>query len=468
MAAAAWLEGCASTVRGGPSARPTATAGTVVLTFMPWWIQWQSTGKGLLQQVTSSFEDTHHGLRVKAVPGPQGGGVGSAAVLASIIAGSGPDVFADCCNSWAVYTAGDVLADLTPYLQRDNVPLTTWSKGQVTGLSFSGRQFGLPVYDGPVVFVYRQDILDHLGLAYPDPNWTYTEAAALWAQCAGTVQSGGKTVKRYGADFRWSTSGWNGQEYLLHGFGGAELDQTHTRAGFALPGSVAAAEWVYPLLWQGVVGGFTGAVSDGTAVFQWVGEWAIPHSAAQWAQFGFPWAFVPMPKFPQGRATFGNNDFWALNAGGRHLDAAWELLKWLAAGDTWQRFCMHTALLAPSKVSLWPEFEAQLEATAPVLKNRGLHWFRDAVEQGYAYPEQFFRYQPTQALTLIGETMGRIFDRQVGIQVGLQQLTQQIDLLQAQGAQEAKTHPALTLAQERQQYAVELQGLTRMFSSGRS
>ena len=427
------LSACTGGKASGTAAQPSVATPVIELTFMPWWIYWNPTGRSIVQQQADTFAQTHPGLRLTALPGPQGGGASTSGVISSIIAGTGPDVVGDCCGSWVTYTSQGVFADLNTYFKKDNVDVGTWAKAQAAALSSPAGQLGLPIYNGPVVYACRQDILDNLGLQYPDPQWSYKDAAALWTQCAGTYQVSGKPHTRVGANFWWQSHSWYAQAFLFYGFGGAEMDATGTKARFDDPGSIEAAQWVYPLLWNKVLGAGTGTIADGSAAFEPAGGWSIPRNVTGWGN-KFKWQYYPLPKFPKGRTTFNNNDFWGMNAQSKHLEGAWQVMKWLTFEDDWQRFCMKTTLLAPCKVALWAEFEQQLIATAPILANKGLNWFRDAAEGGYGYPEEFFKYQATQADTLIGKVMGDIYDRKIDVPGGFAKVTQQVNALEVAGA----------------------------------
>ena len=431
LAAGGIFAGCA---RSGAPPRLAVAQPVTELTFMPWWIYWNQSGVSLLKQATAHFDSTRKGLRLKALPGPQGGGVGTATVLTAILGGAGPDVVGDCCGAFVQYLGANAFLNLLPYLHKDNISLGTWSRGHVEALSTPAGQYALPIYDGPVVLAYRQDILDSLGITYPDPAWTYKEAAALWQRCAGTVNSGKAAAHRYGSWFWWSSTGWYAQNYLLHGFGGNTMDASRTKATFDSPGSIAAAEWVYPLLWDKVLGPFTGSLRNGTAVFSCRGGWDVPHDVVNYGS-NFKWDYIPMPHFPQGRATFGNNDFWGINANSKHLDYAWEVMKWLTYEDYWQEFVMRATLLEPCKLSLWDRWETLWVQTAPILKNKQIKWYRDAAVGGYAYPQQFYAYQPVQADALIAPVTSAIYNHKVSIRTGFKNLTGQIDAVEATGKQ---------------------------------
>ena len=435
------LSACA---RGAGSAPvgPAPAQTVIALRFMPWWQDWTGSGPGLLRQACDRFEQGHPGLRLTPLPGPNGAsGVSSAAVVADILAGQGPDVVCDFGTSFAEYVTTGAFADLSPYLRAAGIPGATWSSAHLEALRWGTGQYGLPTYDGPCVFAYRQDLLAALGLGRPDPDWTYTEAAALWRRCALPAQVSGGAPPRLGATVWW-WDGWRASEWLLRGFGGAEMDAAATRATFTDPNSLAAGEWLLPLLWYGVVGTFTAAtLQSGSVAFALRGGWSIAEDVVTFGD-RFPWDYLPAPVFPQGRSTFGNNDFWGLNALGAHPAAAWELVRYLTYEDAWQRFCMKTALLQPCKNSLWEEWEATMVATAPVLRGKALRWYRDAAQGGYGYAQRFFRYQPVEAHDAIAREIIRLNARQVDVPAAFGAITSAVDALQARGAAVAPAQEA--------------------------
>ena len=426
------LTGCASRVPAGPRPHPAVNNPVVELTFMPWWTYWSVAGRALLLEVCARFAAAQAGVRLTPLPGPNGPGPHSAAVLASILSGTGPDVVCDYGTSFAQYVSTGAFADLQPYLDAEHIAPSTWSAAHMAALRAGSGQFGLPTFDGPCVYAYRQDILDALHIPYPSPEWTYADAADIWRRCALPNAVAGVAPTRYGATVWW-WDGWRASNWLLTGFGGAEMDSSATRATFTDPNSLAAGEWLMELLWNGVTGLFdAGRLQDGTVVFALRGGWSIAQDVVAFGD-RFKWDYLPAPVFPMGRATFSNNDFWGLNALGAHRDAAWALLKWLAYEDDWQRFCMKTALLQPCKLALWDEWEATMKAAAPPLASKALRWYRDAAQSGYGYAQRFFKYQPIEADQAIAAAVLRLNTRQVDVPTAFADVTAQINALEAAG-----------------------------------
>lgn len=137
---------------------------------------------------------------------------------------------------------------------------------------------------------YRQDVLDQLGLSYPEAGWTYRDAAKLWEQCTGTVN--GK--HRYGVAIRWLPSA----EYLLRGFGGSTCDATHTQCTLDSSGSLAAGQWFYNLYTNKVttmengVAGLLGSAPQ--EVFSMCGGWELFNEATELAD-KYKWNILPVP-----------------------------------------------------------------------------------------------------------------------------------------------------------------------------
>lgn len=418
------LSGCGQARR---PAGPQPNRPVLELTFMPWWVDWNAAGRSLLQQQCTAFGAAHPGLRVTAVPGPNGGGVDGTSVVTSILSGGGPAVVCDFQDRWAQYMEGQAFLDLGPYIRRDGLDTAVWSAPHLQALQWDGRQYALPTYDGPVVLAYRRDLLAAAGLSSPDPDWTYDEATHIWRLCS--VPATG----RRGAALWWWQDVWQYSNWLLVGFGGAEMDPSGTRALFSDPSSVQAGEWLLPLIWEGVAGYFGLALETGQAVFTARGGWSVASDAATYGN-RFPWDYAPSPLFPQGRSTFGNADYWGCSALQPDVEAAWELCRYLSYEPEWQRFCMKTALLPPCTAALWEEWEATAAAVAPALRGKQLKWFRDAAQGGYGYPPQFFRYQTAYADRLIGAEISVLNAHATDVPTAFSRITSQVDALQAAGA----------------------------------
>ena len=67
-----------------------------------------------------------------------------------------------------------VFADLTPWIQRDQMDLSDFSQGMLNAYAYHGTQYGFPLLPSTSVFVYNKTLLDELGVQ-PPKTWTEIE-----------------------------------------------------------------------------------------------------------------------------------------------------------------------------------------------------------------------------------------------------------------------------------------------------
>ena len=422
------LAGCGSVGIGNGSGAPKAHFTGTVVSFAPnWQGPWSPSALSLVQQVIHEhFETKHHGVHVKVVASTE---YQAATQITAAIAGNGfIDVFNDCCTDLPTWMDSGMMLPLDPYLRRDNISTSLWSAGRIKALTLNGRLLGLPAYDGPEVMVYRQDMLDTFGLKYPNPDWTYVDALALWQQCAR--RKGTQTI--YGASLdNWSVN----IDYLMHGWGGSVFNANHTRCAIDSAACIKAGSWLFGAIQSGAVSPTrdqVGGLVSGKDVFAVCGGWDTFWEATALGT-KFKWNILPQPKWPVQRAVMVNSDFLAIDARTKNPDAAWELLRWVSTDPTWTRFVMHTILTEPALISLWSEWETVVQQAAPPFKGKNLQYYREAALGGYEVPQSFFLYSGNQATTIMSGWWSRIQNRSVSVQEGFRGIAQQINALEAAG-----------------------------------
>ena len=191
-----------------------AAAQPVVLTFLPWggWPayagpHWPTFIKPAMQH----FEAANPGISIK-VGTPQGG---NTAILSSILAGVGPDVFQDWVMS--PYLEASAALDLKPYIQQDNIPMNTWSPGQMRTMTTETGVWALPTYVHVDAYAINLTNLDALGLPYPSPDWTYQDAEKLFR--ATSFKKG--NTQYYGVKTAYTCTSIGEFAYPCHQWGGA-------------------------------------------------------------------------------------------------------------------------------------------------------------------------------------------------------------------------------------------------------
>ncbi len=384
-------------------------------------------------QILQEFEQANPGLRVRYYPYMQGLGTMGPAILA----GRAPDVFPDCCT-YGQYAEAGLLLQLDSYLKADNVDMTIWSPSQVATFDSGYGTFALSRNVDSYAFAVRLDVLDQLGLAYPASGWNYLDMEQLAA--ATTAPASGHTSKRYGLGYQ---NGSTDLLQLLPGFGGHTTADGRTRQVLSAAPGLAAGRWMFEhLFWPGIAtpntswsGGSAPNLGNGQLVIQEFQINQLLPSFTAWRDT-FKWNFYPPPTYTVRPAIPVSNDFWAISATTQHPEQAWLLLKWLAAGDAFQRFMMKAFLFSPALNALWEEWQLEVEAAVPGLKGKGLHWFATVAQQGWGTPQPYFRYASDQALSIDGQAWSDLMAHRVGVTAALTSADQQVNSLLTAAAQE--------------------------------
>ncbi len=394
---------------------------------------WTPTLQGLVQD----YVDKHFNAKLKSVRMVAEAQHNMPGVISSTLAGKGPLVIAG--YGYDFPTVLSLLQPLDTLLHDNNVNTNVWSQGQLSTFRLPGGLYAVPAYTGAEVYCYRQDILDSLGLAYPDPAWTYRDAERLWASCVSTQ---GKQ-HRYGASLAIGSTDIQEGYYLLHGFGGAFISQDRTRCLLDSAASIRAGEWAMGLVWEGVVsdwghgpGGLNRDIATGGIVFT-AGEGAAVLWAAQ-NLGGVKWDFIPYPTWPVAPAVPVNIDFYAINRQAGNAELAWELFQFLTLDPGWTRFVMSLTLQMPALLSQWDEWMALVASVAPSLRDKALHYWKDAALSGIGYGAQFFHYAPAQAIGVLDSVWPQIWRQKVSVANGFHVIAQKINTLQ----ETAVTEPA--------------------------
>ncbi len=445
LAGAPLLAGCG--IRPTGQAAPTAQQPVETVAFQVNWQQsWNQSAQRMVQDYTdSAFNSKHKGIR--AVPQSWGNASG---ILTEVLAGSSqaPAVVSSCCGDFAV--AQPMLAPLDPLLRRDNLSTSLWSAGQLLTYQMPSGLYGVPAYTACQPLIYRQDIFDQLGMQYPDPAWTYKDAESIWRQLVGT--QGGK--HRYATTFQWYPNNFDGSVFLLKGFGGEEMDASKTVCLFDQPGSINAAKWIYPLIWDKVMinrgglgmSGAQGLAHNHAVMYQSAGNMLF--EAVEVLGNSFKWDVLPMPKWPVRRATNVQVDYYGINAHFKNQELAWELFKFVAATQETNRFLIKATLSFPNLISMWDEWEVLVRAAAPLTRNKQLKWWRIAAQQGYGYGHEFFANEPNVALGLMSPTLQKMWNHQLDPALGYPLIAKQVTAFEKNAAstlqKQAKVQAAIS------------------------
>ncbi len=309
------LTGCA----GGPSRE------AVELTLFTW------TRPGELaanQQLCEQFEAEHPGIRVEIINEP--GDRAMDKLQTMVAAGNPPDVMSIHGAFFVPMAANGALLDLDPLIADDpSFDLGDFYPQLVEQCRHEGRLYSLPRYTSVYVLFYNKDLFDAAGLSYPDDTWTWDDYLAAARKL--TVDSPDPQRRQFACviDF------WGARIYpWIWAADGRVLDASGKRCVLDQPETQEALQFLVDLRhkWK-VCPATTMAerrqniamfVNGKVAMFQ-TGAWDI--QAMREAKT-LRWDIAPLPKKKQ-HATIMGMENYAIAAGTKHPEEAWELFKFL-------------------------------------------------------------------------------------------------------------------------------------------
>jgi hypothetical protein len=428
---------------GGSASAATRQNGKIRLIFRAW-TQNSSyqTEQQLMQRAAEPWIAQHPG--VELIVHAQTGSVGN--VATQILSGvNAPDVY----HSWHpqfVFSNPAFAADLTPYVKKYNADLSVFNQAQLQVFQQPRGLLALPYYLGTYTVAVNLGLFDAAGVKYPDPDWDYKEYTSLARALTQKAQGNKKQVWGGSVGIGWmgtpgNSAGVNAfvPPFIAWGFGGGSYvdpsDPAHCVANS--PATVAANEWAYGLQNEGVLGNAYAWWSFTSNQYAMIPapSFFLPMAATQFRQM--KWDFWPMPRFPNGLASGATEDMLVMNPSTKYPDLAWDLMHWVAFEKSWQRSMMRLYLLSPALTELWDEWVEVVKTTAPPLANKNVEAFATTAKTNRAFPHQIFAYEAQQAEAIFANWGRKLLANQVSVAEALNQITNQVNALEAIGPQEA-------------------------------
>ena len=193
---------------------------------------------------------------------------------------------------------------------------------------------------------------------------------------------------------------WERLQVHVNGWGGRFVNPADARLSMmASPQSLAAMEWIRARIWDdGVMASVLDvqnretrhAFIDQKVAMVEDGSWALKDILAT---APFEIGVAPLPAGPVRRVTLATTDGFAIYAGTRHPEAAWELIKFLVSRD-YGRAMARANFLQPARASLVEEWAQLVRAEFPQeAQDINLATFADGHLQGYSVTAEIFSNQ---------------------------------------------------------------------------
>lgn len=423
-----------------PNPLPTRGSGRITLVFAPWHggAEYNSLLTHLLRQAIEPFLQSNPGIDVVLSPASES----ASGFISAALAGQAPDVSSQ--YQLGQLSAGNAALDLQPYISQYNIDFSIWNEIAQAYVRPNGI-FGLPDFTNMYGMIVNLTALDDMGLRHPAANWSYVDAARLFA--AGTVK--GKKSPHAGGAVQCNHVGSGmPSAYYLDGFGGGYVDPINlSRCTLDKPESIAAGEYVFGMLMSAEATNSTSCfrqnLVQGNTIIDVFGTCAMPQIAAM---HGFQWDFWPMPALPKGPYTNAGPGVMIIAQNTKHPNEAFALLHWLTVEPYWQRWRMRTLLGGPVLNSLWPEYADILQRVAPVFRGKNLTVL--GALSNNIHVRRYFAYDNPQAAAIMSTWSAKIVKRQVSVHDAFRQMTQLINAVEssAAGTAHAQQQVALELA----------------------
>jgi multiple sugar transport system substrate-binding protein len=258
--------------------------------------------------------------------------------LPTILAGGAP---LDMC--WMHDTRGPTLSSQGALLAMDDffkqLPVPGWPQeyypSQVKAFNYMGKQYALPYDWAPGAFYVNADMLQKAGVDIPTEKWTFDDLLAAAQKM--TNNSTDPKQRTWGVIL---PTGSGSTYWITRNFNGNQVDGEPPASHFNEPGTIAAYQYLYDLMWkhkvmptpeerQFVGGGDWEAFASGKVGLVYALNDAS-NSVAQAVGKKFTITAAPTPKgVADRRVQFVGGSAFSVPAKSPHPDVAYELCRWI-------------------------------------------------------------------------------------------------------------------------------------------
>ncbi|NPV06491.1 MAG: sugar ABC transporter substrate-binding protein [Anaerolineae bacterium] len=427
-AAGAALAGC-----GTPSAMGPRRTRAVQLVYQEGRSEWLVT---TAQHMLEQFHTSNPHISVFLAQDPENT---ASQMLSDFQNGTAPDVFAGCCDSLPLWAQAGYLLDLRPYVEADldEATVDDWHPAHYRALfTHSGVQYALPKCQGALVLYYNKDLFDQYGVEYPTDAWTHDDYLEAMRGLVRPMDRTGK-IDLWGSMVDVS---WGHLQVHVNGWGGHFVDPLDPRRSLmAQPEALEALQWLRDRMWDDHT---MASLLDVRTIAPWQafveghlamveeGSWSLKRILEN---ANFRVGVAPLPAGPARRATLATADGFAIYAGTRHPEAAWELLKFLIS-PRYGRAMAQAQLLHPARASLVGEWANLVREQHPGRsRDMDLSVFADGHLRGYSVTAEIFANM-AEARRLAQAAWSRIFTLGQAQTDLVRTLSAQIDAAQQAGA----------------------------------
>jgi multiple sugar transport system substrate-binding protein len=243
------------------------------------------------------------------------------------------------------FATRDRLVDLGPLMDRDGFDLTDFYEPTLTLCKWQDTMIGLPSMNGPTFMFYNKNLFDEAGLDYPTMDWD--DESWNW----DTFGEYAKALTKFDDDGRptqYSLVSFGDSRYRLRHFGIEWFNKETLESGYPSKfapereGLVQILQMIHDMMWVDHVVP-TPAESEAMEAMspdlfltgQIAMTIATPSSLESYAEISeFDWGMAAIP-YPVDRPRWNYMypDQWFIIKPQEHLEACWELLKFVTSTE---------------------------------------------------------------------------------------------------------------------------------------
>jgi multiple sugar transport system substrate-binding protein len=387
LLAGSTLAACSSPVLKGPGPHG---SNAIQLVYQDWRTEWFP---GMAQQMLEEFRALQPNIHVFYTPDPE---KLDQQMLADFQAGTAPDVFAGCCDFLPAWAQKGYLLDLRPYIEADldKATIDEWDPAQVQALTLpDGIQFALPKYHGALGLFYNKNIFDQYHVDYPDGSWTHDDYRLAMRKLSHDRNQDGK-IDLWGSMLDIS---WDRIQVHVNGWGGHFVDPDDpTKSMLADEEALQAMQWIRDRMWKEQLMASSldvqnletrYAFAEGRLAMVEDGSWSLK-DILEGANFRL--GLTSFPAGPKQKVTLATTDGFAIYAGTKYPEAAWELLKFLTSQKYGQAMA-RTHFLQPARGSLVEDWVKYIRQEYPQkTQDLDIGAFAEGHLQGYSVTAEIF------------------------------------------------------------------------------
>jgi multiple sugar transport system substrate-binding protein len=306
------------------------------------------------------FSEANSGVTVEHQPVPQ---EYATKIQTLFAAGTPPDVYRYLQEITPIVTVAQkkLHLPLNSYVERDKYDLSDFRPDSIELYRWEGELYALPRDYGNQNLFYNINLLEAAGLQPPPADWTDTSFTfeAFLAMARALTKKSGDRIEQYGflvnRGWRpWATWVYNNGASVVK----TDAQGLATEIALTEPNAVEALQLLQDMMYKDPVaprpdiesetGGFELFASGKVGVML-----TNPSDVVKFRQIeAFKWdvGTLPIGKASR-RGTGGGGTGWAVGAGTKNPDLAWEFLKFISSAEA-QLDEVHVGATTPSRVSV--------------------------------------------------------------------------------------------------------------------